>query len=207
MRVRLQAIRATSKVRSGTATILPSRRSASVRAVGDEWGALMAASQDGNGGAYRRLLGELSAWLERYFRRRLPQAEVDDAVQETLMAVHRRRHTFDPAQPLTPWLAAIAKRKWIDQLRAIERRATGELPASLSVADHEAGVTSASVLTSLLNDLAPAQAQAILLVKLQGYTIKEASLATGQSPSAVKVNIHRGLARLAAFIEKKHDVE
>lgn len=173
----------------------------------DLWGDLMVASQGGNGGAYRRLLGEISIWLERYFARRLPHGEVDDALQETLMAVHRRRHTYDPRQPLAPWLAAIAKRKWIDQLRALERRATEELPEALSVADHEAAVTSASVLTSLIGMLPSAQAQVILLVKLQGYTIAEASSATGQSVAAVKVNLHRGLARLTAFIEKKHDVE
>ena len=73
---------------------------------GDVWRALMVAGQDGHGGAYRRLLGELSEWLHRYFSRRLPPSDVDDAVQETLLAVHRRRHTYDPRQPFRPWLAS-----------------------------------------------------------------------------------------------------
>ncbi len=167
----------------------------------------MLAAQDGNGGAYRRLLGELSDWLYRYFQRRLPPGEVDDAVQETLLAVHRRRHTYDPRYPLGPWLAGIAKRKWIDQLRGIERRSAEELTDSFSVGDHEAAVTSASVLASLIKELRPGQAQVIRLVKLQGYTIEEASRETGLSTSAVKMNIHRGLARLTAFIEKTRDVE
>ncbi|WP_157216175.1 sigma-70 family RNA polymerase sigma factor [Flavisphingomonas formosensis] len=167
----------------------------------------MAAAQDGNGGAYRRLLGEVSGWLRRYFQRRLPPAEIDDAVQETLMAIHRRRHSYDPRLPFAPWLAAIARRKWIDQLRGLARR-PDEMPADeIAVADHEAAVTSASVLASLIRRLRPAEAEAIRLVKLQGYSIEEASRETGQSPSAVKVNVHRGLARLTAFIEKNHDVE
>jgi len=167
----------------------------------------MLAAQNGNGGAYRRLLGEISDWLHRYFQRRLPPGDVDDAVQETLLAVHRRRHTFDPHYGFGPWLAAIAKRKWIDQLRLLGRRPTEELPGDLAEGDHEASVTSASVLRSLLQELRPAQAQAILLVKVQGYSIEEASRETGLSVSAVKMNIHRGLARLTAFLEKPSDVE
>ncbi|MCW1430125.1 sigma-70 family RNA polymerase sigma factor [Novosphingobium sp. JCM 18896] len=166
----------------------------------------MASAQDGNGGAYRRLLSEISAWLERYFGRRLPHAEVDDAVQETLLAIHRRRHTFDPRHAFGPWLAAIARRKWIDQLRAIERRPSDTLPEDLAVTGHETAVTSASVLAGLIEQLRPAQAQVIRLVKLQGYSIDEASRETGQSPAAVKVNIHRGLARLATLIENQDDV-
>uniref|UniRef100_UPI0035CBBE9C sigma-70 family RNA polymerase sigma factor n=1 Tax=uncultured Sphingomonas sp. TaxID=158754 RepID=UPI0035CBBE9C len=174
--------------------------------VSDDWGGLMVAAQGGHGGAYRRLLGEISVWLTRYFQRRLPPGDVDDAVQETLLAIHRRRHTYDPRYPLAPWLAAIAKRKWIDQLRSLGRRPNAALSENLSVDDHEASVISASVLASLLEELRPAQAQAILLVKVQGYSIEDASGETGLSPSAVKMNIHRGLARLTAFIEKTSDV-
>jgi len=167
----------------------------------------MQAAQNGHGGAYRRLLGETSAWLERYFERRLPPGEVDDAVQETLLAIHRRRHTYDPRHPFGPWLAAIAKHKWIDQLRGMTRRPAERLSDDLPVQDHEASVLSASVLASLLEALRPAQAQAILLVKVQGYSVDEASVRTGRSASAVKMNIHRGLARLTALIEKTSDVE
>jgi RNA polymerase sigma factor (sigma-70 family) len=173
----------------------------------DDWSGLMVAAQNGHGGAYRRLLSEVSVWLARYFQRRLPPGDVDDAVQETLLAIHRRRHTYDPHYPLRPWLAAIAKRKWIDQLRSLGRRPGEQLSDTLAVGDHEASVISASVLASLLDELRPAQAQAILLVKVQGYSIEDASSETGLSPSAIKMNIHRGLARLTAFIEKKPDVE
>jgi RNA polymerase sigma factor (sigma-70 family) len=173
----------------------------------DDWGALMEASQNGHGGAYRRLLGEISAWLGRYFRRRLPAGDVDDAVQETLLAIHRRRHTFDPSYPLGPWVAAIAKHKWIDQLRSIGSRPAEDLPDDLAVGDHETAVTSASVLAGLLDRLRPAQAQVILLVKVQGYSIEEASRETGLSASAVKMNIYRGLASLTSFIEKSDDID
>jgi RNA polymerase sigma factor (sigma-70 family) len=173
----------------------------------NSWSSLMEAAQNGHGGAYRRLLGETSEWLGRYFARRLPPGEVDDAVQETLLAIHRRRHTYDPNYPFEPWLAAIAKNKWVDQLRSLARRPVDELTDDFAIGDHEASVISASVLASLLEELRPAQAQAILLVKVQGYSVDDASLRTGLSPSAVKMNIHRGLARLTALIEKTPDVE
>lgn len=167
----------------------------------------MIAAQQGHGGAYSRLLGEITVWLERYFGRRLPPGDVDDAVQESLLAVHRRRHTYDPRYPFGVWLAAIAKHKWVDRLRSMGRDQAEDLSESLPVADHEAAVTSASVLASLLDQLKPAQAQAIMLVKVQGYSIDEASLEMGLSASAVKMTIHRGLSRLTAFIEKSEDVE
>lgn len=167
----------------------------------------MVAAQGGHGGAYRRLLDEMSEWLTRYFQRRLPAGDVDDAVQETLLAIHRRRHTYDPQYPLGPWIAAIAKHKWVDQLRSLARRPMDELPDEMAIGDHEAAVISSSVLSSLLGELRPAQAQTIMLVKVQGYSVEEASRQTGLSPSAVKMNIHRGLARLTAIIEKTSDVE
>jgi RNA polymerase sigma-70 factor (ECF subfamily) len=186
---------------------LAQRQPASAAAGRDEWGALMVAAQGGHGGAYHRLLTEISDWLRRYFVRRLPPGDVDDAVQEALVAIHRRRHTYDLAYPFAAWLAAIAKRKWIDQLRSMARRTAEELPEDLAVGDHEAAVTSASVLGGLLEQLRPAQAQAIMLVKVQGYSIEDASRRTGLSASAVKMNIHRGLARLTAFVEKTDDVD
>lgn len=184
----------------------PGAAQLSVARPSDSWGDLMVAAQAGHGGAYRRLLGEISEWLTRYFQRRLPPGDVDDAVQETLLAVHRRRHTYDPQYPLGPWLAAIAKNKWVDQLRSMARRPVEALSEEVAIGDHEATVVSSSVLAGLLEGLRPAQAQTILLVKVQGYSIEDASAETGLSPSAVKMNIHRGLQRLTAIIEKTEDV-
>ncbi len=162
------------------------------------WGSLMAAAQRGETAPYRRLLDLLRRWLERYFRRRLPMAMVDDAVQDTLIAVHEKRHTYDPSRPFEPWLAAIARYKWIDRLRAMKRASFEELDESLGVQDHHAAVISAAVLEALLAELKPAQSKVIRLVKLEGFSIEEAATMTGQSPSLVKVNIHRGLGRMTA---------
>lgn len=168
-----------------------------------EWGALMAAAQAGDAFAYRRLLGALRPWLLRYYARRLPPGVVEDAVQDAMIAVHDKRHTYDATRPFGPWLAAIARYKWIDRLRAMKRGATVALPDDLAVGDHESAVTSASVLKSLLGELKPAQSEAIRLVKLEGLSIEEASALTGQSSSLIKVNIHRGLARLTRSLQRE----
>ena len=166
-----------------------------------EWSELMAAAQRGDAARYRRLLGELRPWLTRYYVKRLPSAVVDDAVQETLIAIHEKRHTYEPARPFGPWLSAIARYKWIDRLRSLKRRATEPLSEDLAAADHESAVVSATVLEQLLASLKPAQAEAIRLVKIHGLSIEEASARTGQSVSLVKVNIHRGLASLTVAVQ------
>ena len=170
-----------------------------------EWGALMVAAQAGDGGAYHRLLTEIDTWLRHYYLRRLPSGMVEDATQDTLLAVHEKRHTYDPSRPFGPWLAAIARYKWIDRLRALKSGPTVPLDEDIPVADHEAAVVSASSLERLMRELKPGQAEAIRLVKLQGYSIEEAAARTGQSISLVKVNIHRGLGRLAALVGRRAD--
>ena len=175
----------------------------------DEWGGLMIAAQNGHGGAYRRLLGEISDWLHHYFQRRLPHGDVDDAVQETLLAIHRRRHTYDPQYPLRPWLAAITKRKWIDQLRGHLRSPDSLGEIEVPVSDHGPAVRAAILLEHLLAEVKPAQAQVIKLVKLHGASVEEAARASGQSPSLVKVNVHRGLKRISRSLAEwtARDVE
>jgi len=167
----------------------------------------MSAAQSGDASMYHRLLQELGAWLQRYFTRRLPPGMVDDAVQDTLFAIHQKRHTYDPSRPFGPWLAAVARYKWIDRLRAMKSAPTEALSEELAVPDHEESVTSANSLERLLQTLKPAQSEVIRLVKLQGYSIEEAARRTGQSAALVKVNIHRGLGRLTALVRKQADDE
>src|SRR5262245_58303814 len=83
---------------------------------------LMIAGLNGDTAAYRALLSGLSRHLRAYYRGKLVRAgrgteETEDLVQEALIAVHTRRHTYDPTQPLTPWVYAIARYKLIDHLR------------------------------------------------------------------------------------------
>lgn len=167
---------------------------------------LLVRGLDGDAGAYHRFLVELSARLRAFLRRRLARApdEVEDLVQETLLAIHNQRHTFDSAQPLTPWVHAIARYKLVDFLRRRSREnLTGE-PLddeleSLSTADADAAEARRD-LAKLLEALPERQRLPIVYVKVQGLSVLEAARLTGMSESAVKVAVHRGLKALAAVI-------
>ncbi len=174
---------------------------------GRNWDHLMAAAQGGDANAYRTLLGELASWLRRYYARRLPPSMTEDAVQDVLLAIHEKRHTYDPARPFGPWLAAIARYKWIDRVRSLKAQASEPLDETMGLPDHEDAVIAGSTFKRLLAELKPPQAEAIRLVKLEGYSVEEASRATGQSTSLVKVNVHRGLKRLASIIRATHDAD
>ena len=185
---------------------LPLRYRGSGAATQAGWGGLMAAGQQGHAGAYRRLLGELREWLLQFYSRRLPPAYVEDAVQDALLSIHEKRHTYDPSRAFGPWLNAIARYKWIDRLRTLQRKIVA-LSDDISIEDHESAVMADTMLTKLLAGLPDGQAVAIRLVKLEGLTIEEASLRCGQSVSLVKVNIHRGLAKLAVTVQEHFDVD
>jgi RNA polymerase sigma factor (sigma-70 family) len=171
------------------------------------WSGLMASAQRGDAVAYRRLLSEVRIWLRRYYAGRLPPAMIDDVVQEALIAIHEKRQTYNPDRPFSPWLSAIARYKWIDALRMMKTRRTEVLDADVPVPGHEDAVTSAWSLELLLEQIKPAQSEVIRLVKLQGLSIAEASKATGQSATLVKVNIHRGLKRLASLLRSELDAD
>ncbi len=166
-------------------------------------GRLMRASQQGDKQAYTVLLTETQLWLERYFRRRCAPAQLDDLVQEVLMAVHTKRATFDPARPFLPWLAAIARYRWIDQLRKVYRREEDGLEDYDAAEDSEEEAVLARLsLETMFGQISDKQSDAIEMVKIEGLSIAEAARRSGQSESAVKVNIHRGLKKLSALIEK-----
>jgi RNA polymerase sigma-70 factor (ECF subfamily) len=159
----------------------------------------MAAAQTGDSHAYEQLLRELDAWLCRYYARRLPHPAAEDARQDVLLAVHAKRHTYAPSRPFGLWVMAIARYKWIDRIRDASRYSAVPLNEDIAVEDHGGAALSAAALDHLLGRLKPAQESVIRLVKLNGVSIARASGATGQSASLVKINIHRGLKKLAAL--------
>lgn len=166
----------------------------------ERWGRLMVAAQAGERHAYERLLRELDAWLRRYYARRLPHPAAEDATQETLLAIHAKRHTYAPSRSFGAWVMAIARHKWIDRLREASRFRSVSLDDEVPVEDRGEAAISAAVLDNLLGQLKPAQASVIRLVKLRGLSMARASDATGQSVALVKINIHRGLKKMAALV-------
>ena len=165
----------------------------------------------GDSAAYHAFLKALSALLRGYLRARLARMpdDVEDLVQETMLAIHNQRHTYDPAQPLTAWVHAIARYKMIDLIRRRAGREALSTPldedlAVFAVSDQDASDARRD-LAKLLASLPDRQRLPIEHVKLQGWSVKEAARATGMSESAVKVGIHRGLKALAALIRSARE--
>ena len=165
---------------------------------------LMVLAQSGDRQAYAALLTVSAAWLRRYFCRRVAPSSLDDLVQETLLALHRKLASYDPTRPFLPWLAAIARYRWVDHLRSVYRSNEVELGDGLPAGDEHEGISARISLDGLFALLPPAQARAIELVRIEGRSVAEASARCGQSESLVKVNVHRGLKKLSALIEKAH---
>ena len=164
---------------------------------------------DGDAAAHRELLRALSAKLLGFYQRRVfgDHSVVEDLVQDTLIAIHTRRASYDRSQALMPWVFAIARHKMID----LHRRKGGRIEVSLEAAEHVAAVDDAEAaaagydLDRLLAELPAKQRDSIRLVKLEGLSIQEASERTGLSVALVKVSIHRGLKRLSERLGREGD--
>lgn len=163
---------------------------------------------DGDTQAYLDFLSALSGHLRAFLMRRLPSPpdEVEDLVQESLLAIHNKRHTYDREQPLLPWVHAIAKYKLVDFLRG--RKFRESLNSSLDD-DHDlfssTDLNTAEAhrdIMALLEKLPDRQRLPIIHTKLEGLSVVETARITGMSESAIKVGVHRGLKALAVMLGK-----
>ncbi len=164
--------------------------------------ALMLAGLAGDVAAHCALLKALGVALRRYYARRLGAgaADVEDLVQETLIAVHARRATYQPDVPFTAWAYAIARYKLIDLYRRQGRRQTVPLEdaGALFIADHGDAATAGRDLDHVLSATSAQSAALIRHTHVDGLSTRETAELTGLSESAVKVAIHRGLKKLTA---------
>ena len=163
---------------------------------------LMLAALDGDAVAYRRLLTDLRPRLEGYYRRRLggAGAEVEDLVQETLIAIHTKRATFDRRQQVGPWVFAIARYKLIDHWRRAGRRVSVPLEDAGEALAVDSGAEAADARRDVergLAQLSPRARDLVRSVKLEERPVAEVAARTGLSEGAVKVAVHRGFRRMA----------
>jgi len=169
--------------------------------------ALLLRGLDGDASAYREFLHALGSHLRAFLGRRLSQrpGEVEDLLQEVLLAIHNARHTYRADQPLTAWVQAIARYKLADHFRAFTRREALHDPLAddegelFAIEDGEPAQASRD-LSKLLRQLPDKQRLPIIHVKLEGLSVEETARMTGLSSSAVKIGIHRGLKALATII-------
>ena len=172
---------------------------------------LMRAGLRGDAAAYRVLLSRLSANLRAYYKGRLGRigrsaTEAEDLTKDALMAIHTRRHTYDPEAPLMPWVHAIARYKLIDHLRQT-KASMKDIPIEdaedILAQDDHVGSESAYDLNRLLGELPEKMRRTIQMVKVEGLSVAEAASRCGMSESAVKVSVHRGLKALVSSVARK----
>ena len=165
---------------------------------------LMIGGLGGEAGDYAQLLRLLVPVLRNFYRSRATGASdvCDDLIQETLIALHFRRSTYDRDRPFTAWLFAIARYKMIDHLRRTKQeRPIEEVEAILLIEGFEDAVGARLDLERLLEPLSPKQAAMIRAVRLEGMAVSEAAAVHGIGESDVKISVHRGLKAVMSRIQ------
>jgi RNA polymerase sigma-70 factor (ECF subfamily) len=169
-----------------------------------EWSSLMRAAIEGDEAAYSQLLRSLAPALRAGVRRGLARTglsgvDAEDILQETLIAIHLKRHTWDRDAPVTPWVFAIAHHKLIDALRRHGRRVFVPIDdIADALEDQSEPPASSHEVERHVRQLSPRQQDVVRAIAMDGRSISETATRLGMSEGAVRVSFHRGLAALAA---------
>jgi RNA polymerase sigma-70 factor (ECF subfamily) len=182
---------------------------ARVRGRDDEWTGLMRSANTGDGAAYHRLLKSITPVLRAGARQGLARAgqppdQAEDIVQEILIAVHLKRHTWDSNAAFAPWLFAIARNKLIDALRKRGRRIfvdIDDFSETLPSQPPEEPLPTVDI-ASHLGDLSPRQRDVLQSIAVENASIRETADKLSMTEGNVRVALHRGLASLAAKLRK-----
>lgn len=180
------------------------------RAVRDErWSSLMIRAQEGDKGAYQNLLKEVADFLNPYFLRKIGSAfDVDDLIQEVLIGMHHALQTYDRTRSFTNWILAIARYKSIDHFRRLQRRLevaidTDELAqlAAPEAVNNSIGERLGEVVSALPEK----QRKIIELVKLKGFSMRQAANFLGMTEGAAKVAAHRAYRTLRERLQESEE--
>ena len=169
----------------------------------DPWSRMMSAAMAGDEGVYRRLLEDIGRSVRgmargAFARARVGDADVEDAVQETLLAIHLKRHTWDMNQKLGPWVNAIARHKIIDAMRRRGARRAEPIEdfQDFLAAPEEEDPHTLSDAKKLIDTLAPRQRDIVRSISLEGQSIAATAARLSMTEVAVRVALHRALKSL-----------
>jgi len=175
-----------------------------------QWSELMRAAIAGDGGAYQRLLTDLSPALRATVRRGLggtglSASDAEDVVQEVILAVHLKRHTWDQSKPIGPWIMAITRNKMIDEIRRRGRRTEVPIDGLLDVleASGQDDAIHAYDAARVLSGLKGKSREIVQSIAIDGATAKDVAQRLGMSEVAVRVQLHRSLKSLADTYQEK----
>src|SRR5215468_9073635 len=168
------------------------------------WAEWMRAANAGDEIAYRRLLEALAPLLRQVVQRGFARSgfgncDVEDVVQETLLAIHLKRQTWNEGEAITPWVTAIARHKLIDSLRRRGRHSELPIDDLIDVLPAEIPPERLSGRDAerLLSVLRGRQRDVVHAISIEGMSAREVADRFGISEGAVRVALHRGLSALA----------
>lgn len=175
----------------------------------EEWARWMRAAIAGDAAAYRSFLGAVTPRLRALARQGCrrsgtPESEAEDIVQDTLLAIHLKRGTWDPARPVGPWISAIVRNKLIDSLR----RRRGQVPVPIDdvietiAAPPEPDGLERQTVERLLSGLKQNQREIVDAISLRGQSVRETAQSRGMTEIAVRVTLHRALKAMAAMYRR-----
>ncbi len=168
----------------------------------------MSRAQAGDKAAYNQLLKAMVPAIRALVCRKIRDEErVEDVIQETLLAIHRVRHTYDPQRPILPWVAAIASARTIDALRQHSRRQEVQDEEALQrqPAESKEATADTDILSGYLDTLPRRQREVVESVHLREQSLAQTAVETHQSLSAVKSLLHRAMANLRKYGRGHHE--
>lgn len=173
----------------------------------DDLGHLLRAANAGDSRAYARFLQTVTPILRGIVRARsgdLGEATCEDILQDVLLAIHLKRHTWLPEAPVRPWLYAIARYKVVDAFRARGRRIVLPIEdfAEVLSADPVVDPTEATDMARMIDLLDSRSANIVRKIGLEGASIAETGTALNMTVGAVRVALHRALKQLAILRER-----
>ena len=173
----------------------------------DDWGKLLTAANAGDSRAYARFLQAVAPVLRGVIRAKgagLGAATCEDVLQEVLLAIHLKRHTWQPEAPVRPWLYAVTRYKVVDAFRA--RGSKIDLPiedfADVLAADAGPDPTEAADMAKMIGMLDSRSAEIVRKIGLEGASVAETGQALMMSDGAVRVALHRALKTLASLRDR-----
>jgi RNA polymerase sigma factor (sigma-70 family) len=173
----------------------------------DSWDRLLAVANAGDARAYERFLRAVTPVLRGIVRAKgggLGVVECEDVLQEVLLAIHLKRHTWDAAAPVRPWLYAITRHKVVDAFRARGRAVSVPIEDFVDVLPAEAGPdpTESADMDKMIGMLDDRSARIVRKIGLEGASVTETGAALEMREGAVRVALHRALKTLAVLRER-----
>lgn len=187
-------------------TLVTGQNRVTMRSREEDWSAWMAAALEGDEPAYRRFLEAVTPHLRMLAKRRLAvfgagNQDLEDVVQEALLAIHLKRGTWDPRRPIGPWISVIARNKLVDTLRRRGHRVSIPIEDVVDLVpdERQAEPTDEHDIARMLGNLKPVQRDIVQAISLDGTSVRDTAARLSMTEGAVRVALHRALKSLAAI--------